>query len=313
MTESANPLVSVALITYNGEQFLRPQLDSIFGQTYRPIEVIACDDCSTDQTPGILEEYRRSYGLQFFKNEKNLGYVKNFENTVRRCSGDFIAPADQDDIWLPQKIERLVKGINGCGMACSDAFLIDEKGCEISTSALSYSNLLPSDGTSFFRLLFSSFVIGCTTLLSRELAQYALPIPQGEKFHDWWFALVAATKNGISYIPEPLLLYRKHASNTLGLTKNASLFGKVFGFLYTKPDRNWYAIQETRLSAIVQAPQIDDNHRKMVYVARRFYQNRLHAGLHITAFLIACRHHRYIFPWSQGGFLIKAILGCLFR
>jgi glycosyltransferase involved in cell wall biosynthesis len=308
-----NPLVSIALITYNGERFLRQQLDSILSQTYKNIEVIAVDDYSNDGTISILEEYRKVHDMKIFVNRKNLGYLRNFEIAVSRCRGEYIAPSDQDDIWLPHKIETLIKGINGSSLACSDAFLMDQKGEIFSNSAMAYSNFAPASGKAFIRFLFSTFVTGCTALLSRELVQRALPIPEGEKYHDWWLAIVASTMNGISYIQEPLLKYRQHATNTIGMKKDAPLIGKLIGFLYAKSEKEWYAMQEKRLLAISQAPQFNDAQKSLVLVAHAFYKNRLETGLHFRAFLIACRYHRHIFPWNKGFFRLKAVIGCFLR
>ena len=85
------PLVSIAIATYNGERFLRKQLDSIYAQSFNNIEVIACDDCSIDSTVSILEEYSVMYGLRYYQNNRNLGYVKNFEKLMELCAGEFIA------------------------------------------------------------------------------------------------------------------------------------------------------------------------------------------------------------------------------
>lgn len=80
-------MISIALAAYNGEKFLRKQLDSIYAQTYKDIEVVACDDCSLDGTVSILKEYENKYGLRLYCNEKNLGYIKNFEKVISLCKG----------------------------------------------------------------------------------------------------------------------------------------------------------------------------------------------------------------------------------
>src|SRR5574344_2136916 len=99
-------MISLALPTYNGEKYLREQLDSIFNQTMVPEEIVVVDDRSTDSTIQILEEYKQKYGLKYYINEQNLGYNKNFEKAITLCQGDYIALCDQDDVWLPEKIEK---------------------------------------------------------------------------------------------------------------------------------------------------------------------------------------------------------------
>jgi len=98
-------MVSIALATYNGERFLKEQLDSILEQSYTDIEIIACDDCSTDSTPQILEDYQKKDSrLKVYFNEKNLGFKKNFEKCISLCDGDYIALSDQDDVWTKDHI-----------------------------------------------------------------------------------------------------------------------------------------------------------------------------------------------------------------
>ena len=98
-------MISIALPTYNGEKYIREQLDSIYNQTLVPDEVVVVDDCSTDNTVNILEEYSQRYGLKYFVNDSNIGYNKNFEKAIRLCAGDYIALSDQDDVWFPTKIQ----------------------------------------------------------------------------------------------------------------------------------------------------------------------------------------------------------------
>ena len=110
---TAMPLVSIALCTYNGEKYLRLQLDSLLAQTWPNIEIVVTDDVSTDNTFAILNEYAAIHaGFSIYKNTVNLGYNKNFEATITKCKGDFIAICDQDDIWAAAKIETMLKGWN---------------------------------------------------------------------------------------------------------------------------------------------------------------------------------------------------------
>jgi glycosyltransferase involved in cell wall biosynthesis len=314
MPVDLRPLVSIALITYNGEKYLRQQLDSLLAQTYRPIEVIACDDGSTDGTLHILEDYRQTHGIKVFRNEKNLGYVKNFERAVSHCSGTYIAPSDQDDIWQPEKIEHLVSGIDGYDLVCSDAVLIDENGATVSASAMDYSRFAPMSGTPFTRLLYSPYVIGCTSLFTRHLVLRALPIPEGEKYHDWWFSLMASTMKGIHFIPRSLLQYRQHGDNTIGLKKEASFLGRLFGFLYIKADRGFCAMQQQRLSMILRSGRFSAAaQQRDIRNALAFHSDLLKPGIHLRAFRIAVSCHRFIFPWTNGFFRFKAVMGCLFR
>src|SRR5690606_33629827 len=107
-----SPLISIALCTYNGEKFLAEQLDSIVNQTYKNIEIIAVDDCSTDRTLTILQKYAsKDVRVKVYSNKTNKGYSKNFEYAISLCTGDYIAVSDQDDIWVSDKLELLINKI----------------------------------------------------------------------------------------------------------------------------------------------------------------------------------------------------------
>ena len=127
------PLVSIALCTYNSGRFLAPMLESLLQQTWKNIEIVCCDDTSTDDTLKVLEKYQQLYPgiITIHCNEKNLGYIKNFEKCLSLCSGSFIAIADHDDIWKPHKIETLVNAIGDAMMVYSDSVHMDEEGNEL--------------------------------------------------------------------------------------------------------------------------------------------------------------------------------------
>jgi len=200
-----NNLVSIAMATYNGENYLKEQLDSIFNQSYKNIEIIVCDDCSSDKTVAILAEYKKKYGLKYYINKNNLGFKRNFEKAISLCSGDFIALADQDDIWIENKIEVLVKEIGENSLIHSACSLIDENSKEISSLWIKQDDFKYS----FAKFIFGNTVTGCTVLFKKELLKDFSPIPSGEKYHDCWLALLATKMNGIVYCDKPLVKYRQ--------------------------------------------------------------------------------------------------------
>ena len=105
-------MISIAMATYNGEKYLAEQLDSILAQTVQDFELIVCDDCSSDSTAEILSRYaEKDSRIKIFVNEKNLGFVKNFEKAVSLCSGEYIALSDQDDVWFAGHLEILLRNI----------------------------------------------------------------------------------------------------------------------------------------------------------------------------------------------------------
>ncbi len=214
---SKQPLISIAMATYNGEKYLKEQLDSILSQTYSNIEIIICDDYSGDATRSILEEYsQKDKRIKLYFNEKNIGYVKNFEKAISLCSGEFIALSDQDDIWMEYKIETLYKNIGSHLLIHSDALLINEKGNIVATSYSRYSKkILQKD---FKACLVENNVTGCTLLFDRKLIHGAVPFPQATIVHDWWLALCACKCGTIKYLDLALVKYRQHENNQIGAT-----------------------------------------------------------------------------------------------
>jgi glycosyltransferase involved in cell wall biosynthesis len=307
-------LVSIAMTTYNGARFLEKQLDSIYSQTYGNIEVFVCDDGSTDGTVGILEEYKNRYGLNYLINEKHLGFIKNFEKAIGLCTGKFIALADQDDIWLPQKIERLVQGIGDHSLIYSDASYIDENATVFAPSVRRFTGNIYFSGKPLYMLFFQNCVTGCTVLFKRELLDDGLPVPPEMPSHDWWLTIVACKKNGICHIDEPLVLYRKHASNTLGLYKEPDILLKLFGFLLPKKRNNYlFENEEKRLKILMDHDFFNEKEKYFLAEAHAFYYDIVHTRIHFKAFLIGIKQRKYIFSHIKGILRLKAILGVLFR
>ena len=215
-------LVSIIMATYNGEKFLRLQLESILEQTYQHFELIVVDDASMDGTLSILEEYAASdERIHVFPAEKNLGLVANFERGLRLAKGDFIALSDQDDIFRKDKIELLLTALKdhpNRDLAVSDLSLIDKDGNEIAQSMWLYQRLNPRQGKPFRRLLYGNFATGCAMMFRRRLLDIAIPFPADCIVHDWWLAVVAASSKGggICLIKEPLTAYRQHLLNVIG-------------------------------------------------------------------------------------------------
>jgi hypothetical protein len=241
----------------------------------------------------------------------NLGYLKNFEKVLGLCNGIYIALSDHDDIWLPNKIERLVDNIGDYSLIFSDAFYIDNNDNIFSSSIKVYSGFEVFSGKPIKYLAFNNFITGCTALFKRELLLIALPIPTAEQFHDWWIGLVACTMNGLIYLPEPLIFYRRHAGNTIGLRKKGSPLYRFFGFLKKAIDKRALEIQVNRMEMLRQNRIFSDDERKCFQMAFEYFYDRLQSKIHKKAFLIALSNFRYIFPNVFGIYRIKAIIGTL--
>jgi len=211
------------MATYNGGKdggkYLRMQLDSIVGQTEDGFEVVVCDDCSTDDTWAILNEYAKSDSrFRLFRNESNLGFVKNFERAASLCQGELVALADQDDIWMPTHLETLKNAIGDKSLACGDMVLIDAEGKRLSEHPSSYLqciDYLPEGDLekAYSMSYFFGCVFGQSIMVRKELLDRALPIPEGFPFHDYWLALFSCFYGGMNYTYEVVTQYRRYSEN----------------------------------------------------------------------------------------------------
>jgi len=221
--------ISVALCTYNGEKYLREQLDSIAEQTLLPAELVVCDDRSQDGTLAILEEFksRVPFRVTVQRNETNLGSTKNFEKAISLCSGEIIALCDQDDVWKPQKLERLVETLRAhpeAGYVFSDAELVDEQLQPLPHSLWDSVGFCDPLRTRFAKgeqvqcFARQHIVTGATMAFRASVGKLAMPFPtEGQWIHDGWIALVASAL-GVYGVPvdEPLIAYRQHSSQQIG-------------------------------------------------------------------------------------------------
>lgn len=213
--------ISIALTTFNGEKFLREQLDSIYAQTLLPTEVIACDDGSSDDTISILEEYKHRYGLNYFVNATPLGINKNFLKAISLCHGEYIALCDQDDIWQKEKlaktlaqIERLPEGPKAVSTQALD---IDEQQRPITVKKTRYWNQRATSS-----ILLNTCSQGCTMMINRALAEYldklttTFPHITECTMYDALIGIIAASIGSKYNLPEKTILYRHHSRNAVG-------------------------------------------------------------------------------------------------
>ncbi|GAA4148929.1 glycosyltransferase [Chryseobacterium ginsenosidimutans] len=219
--------ISIALCTYNGEKFIREQIDSILKQTQKVSEIVICDDGSVDSTIEILQNYKNRYP-EIFKihiNKKNLKSVKNFEKAIALCTGDIIFLSDQDDIWEREKVKtycHFIENHSDISVICSNGFIINENSKKIDQYTI-------WDIPKFFKekneivnyyeiiAFISNIATGASMAIRREFIENILPIPEIEGFHhDEWIALIAAYENKFAMIDDKLFSYRFHENQQVG-------------------------------------------------------------------------------------------------
>ena len=223
--------ISVALCTHNGALYVREQVRSILQQVPPPAELVVGDDASTDSTVAVVEsEHARAVAggspteLRVVRRDPPLGVTANFAATLGACSGDLIALSDQDDVWRPGKLARLVSEFDADPdllLVHTDARLVDAEGAPLGITlleALEATALERAElaaGRALPVLLRRNLVTGATVVLRRELLQAATPIP-GEWVHDEWLGAVAAATGRVRLVPEPLVDYRQLGANEIG-------------------------------------------------------------------------------------------------
>ena len=212
--------VDILLTTYNTNiEFLKKQIDSILNQTYKNINLIISDDCSTNkEIAKVLNEYKnRDNRITLYIQESNLGYNKNFEFLLKKSTSNYIMFADHDDVWYPEKIEKSLKKIKekNVDLVYCNCHLINEKNDIIKQNYFKYKNVPLINGKS--KLAISRCIgIGCSQIITKNVKEKMLPFTDKVIAHDWLASFIANEHKGIDHIEEPLFGYRLHDSNVFG-------------------------------------------------------------------------------------------------
>ncbi len=206
--------ISVALVSYNGVKYLRQQLDSILCQLGEQDELIVSDDGSTDGTVSLLEEYQSRDSRIRLLTGPRQGIKKNVEHALYHARGLYIFLADQDDIWLEGKVERVLWAFRhqGAAVIVHDAKVF--AGEDSSDICMDSFYAFRSSGGGVIKNIIKNSYIGCCMAVRHDLLEQVLPIPAQIEMHDQWIGVLADIYAGKSYfLPEPLLLYRRHGGN----------------------------------------------------------------------------------------------------
>lgn len=203
-------MISVCMATYNGEKYVRDQLESILKQLNQTDEVIVSDDGSSDDTLKIVRSIN-DQRIQIVHNLSNHGYTGNFYNALKHAKGEYIFLSDQDDIWVDDKVQKTMSFLDKYDFVVSDASVVDEHLNIINQSRFSIFSVK----SGFMNNLLRCRYLGCCMAFRRCVLEALFPVPTYKNSfpHDLWIALIAERYFTTSLIEKPLVLYRRHASN----------------------------------------------------------------------------------------------------
>lgn len=214
-------MISVCIATYNGASFIEEQLDSILSQLGQEDEIIVSDDASTDGTLAILKKYQQQdKRIRLFQGPC-LGVVANFNQAISKSSGDIIFLADQDDLWLPEKVATISLFFAehaAVALVISDLTIVNEQLETLEPSYFSYRKVK----LGFFNNLMRSSYIGAGMAFRSSLKEELLPIPLTVPMHDMWIGLIADFQKKSGIIPQKLTLYRRHEHNASEIKTKAN-------------------------------------------------------------------------------------------
>lgn len=224
--------IDVLLASYNGEKYIREQIDSILNQTYKNIHLIISDDFSTDGTIKILKEYeKKDDRITVYYQNENLGYVKNFEFLLSKVSSEYYMFSDQDDVWYKDKIEASYTELKqkDVDLVFCNLEIVDEN--------LNSKNINMFDHLKArkylkkykdYRLIYMDNIIsGCTILTKKSFLKLILPLPSSKYLiFDYWISLVTILNGKFSYLEKPYIKYRQHGDNQIGIKKTSTKFKK---------------------------------------------------------------------------------------
>ncbi|MBN2765843.1 MAG: glycosyltransferase family 2 protein [Paludibacteraceae bacterium] len=216
-------MISVCIPTYNGEKFLKPQIDSVLSQLSQKDEIVVSDDGSSDNTIEILENYKDSR-IKIFCNPRK-GVISNIENVLQNSIGEYIFLCDQDDVWVENKVSKMMTAMAESDLVISDCYVTDQNLNTIYESFYKQNN----SRTNKWLALLKNPYLGCCMAFKRKILNAALPFPSKIPMHDIWIGNVAAFKFHVKFIPDKLIYYRRHGNNasTASAPTKASLIKQI--------------------------------------------------------------------------------------
>jgi glycosyltransferase involved in cell wall biosynthesis len=307
--------IEILLATCNGERFLREQIDSILGQDYEHLRVLARDDGSRDLTSEILNDYAARFPNRFqvLPSGSAAGSARdNFLRLMEASTADHICFSDQDDVWLPDKLSRTKEamdrlesewGTNLPLLVFTDLQVVDDELNQLHPSFWAYMGIDPDRINRLNKLLVQGVVTGCTAMLNRPLADLSLRMPEEASMHDRWIALLTSTMGKYAIVRAPTILYRQHDRNLLG-TGAAQQRGTLLQRLW-RPDAEKY-LEEWRTNLRQAAALLRNHSAEMPPQKRHLIAAYLKCGSSTSRFTRVATFLRYGF--YRAGLLPNLVL-----
>lgn len=205
---------SVAMATYNGEQYIVEQIESVLSNLTENDELVISDDGSSDHTREIIQQYLKKDERIKLVDGPQSGAIRNFEHALKYVNGQIVFLCDQDDVWADDKIERVLSAINGdVTLVMHDAVVVEE-GNVIFPSFMQHRG----SKQGFVNNIIKNSYIGCCMAFKRELLNYVLPFPEKICMHDQWIGVMNELVGEGRFIEDKLLKYRRHSNNASPMT-----------------------------------------------------------------------------------------------
>lgn len=288
--------VSVVMCTYQGAAFVKAQVQSILAQTYPLHEIIVLDDASTDNTYGLLQELASlDTSIQLYRNDTNIGYNANFEKGIRMASGDYIAIADQDDIWEPEKISKMMQALQpGTALIYCDSVRFSTKLPDNPQPNKKNRRMEGKDPELF--AMFNT-VSGHASIAKTSFVKSVLPFPE-KVYYDWWLAIQATVSGGIQFLPFIGVYQRMHDQN---ITIQSGLSER-------EHRRRYREMLSHHLAAFAQIPLLSDANKAFFQQFHQLWQRSLEQKWNGKLFCFLLRHHRKLFFYKVRRFPILSAI-----
>lgn len=275
--------VAILLCTFNGAEYLRPQIDSIIAQEYQNWVLYVFDDGSSDNTLTILSEYHRKLGSRKFKihSGPKKGYAKNFHLACRKTAtlAEYFAFADQDDVWIPTKLSEAIENLqyhqqNSANLYATRTQLIGDDGRMLGLSKM------PKRPVKFENAILENVAGGNTMVFNKALAKLFIEIPENTDIisHDWTlYQLVTATGGNFVFSKSPSVLYRQHQLNSVGANNNFfAKFSRLLSF-FRGNYKYWISVNCESLSHVLEhfEPSSRETIENLIKVRKGNFRERL--------------------------------------